>query len=72
MRYAHIRGVWRAPHSTAAEPTHSKELTSRRASDYISETFRALGCLLDGDEYENMLAQWRAGYRETGSITGLS
>ena len=63
MRYAHVRGVWRAPHRTEVARIKAASDTESR-SEYASETFRALGRLLDRDEYEVMLTQWRSGDRE--------
>jgi hypothetical protein len=63
MRYAHVRAVWRPPHGLAMERQLPRGRTDSR-SEYISETFSALAKLLDCDEYENMLSQWRLGLRE--------
>jgi hypothetical protein len=62
MQYTQIRGVWRAPRQTAAGREALERLEHRK--EYISATFTALSKLLDGEEYDEMLAQWRLGLRE--------
>jgi hypothetical protein len=63
MLYAHVRGVWRAPNRPEVARGRAANEADNR-TEYASETFRALGRLLDRDEYEDMLAQWRFGHRE--------
>jgi hypothetical protein len=60
MQYRTIRGVWRPPQRFAAR---ASELFHAQ-KQYISSTFGVLSKLLDSEEYDEMLAQWRLGLRE--------
>jgi hypothetical protein len=64
MHYRPVRGVWRPPQQTAAGKRVQASNRVESRTEYISATFAALSKLLDADEYENMLAQWRLGLRE--------
>jgi hypothetical protein len=60
MQYRHIQGVWGPPHQTGQRAPERPGC----GKEYSSATFTALSKLVDGEEYEEMLAQWRLGLRE--------
>ena len=64
MQYLPVRGVGRLPQQTAAgRQAQAREKFDAR-KEYISTTFTALSKLLDSEEYDEMLAQWRLDLRE--------
>src|SRR5262249_49349939 len=64
MRYAPIRGVvWRTNKRADTERINQPDRAASRR-EYVSEAFSALARLLDRNEYDDMLAQWKSGLRE--------
>ena len=64
MQYLPVPGIGSLPQPTAAgRQAQAREKLETR-NDYISTIFTALSKLLDSNEYENMLAQWRLGLRD--------
>lgn len=65
MKYALVRSaVWRPPPRAYVERSVPSPQLVDSHREYISPAFSALAKIIDTDEYENMLAQWRLGLRD--------